>query len=305
MQTKGTIVSVVGHGAMLAWALVSFSRPLEVKPAPSMPVDLISADEFTKLTAGVRQAPKQEAPKPIVEKIAEEKPVEDLSAKVVEKKEVIAATESKSAPEPKPPEPKPTVSPPEPKSEAKAPDKKEPDPKVDPIADTLKKDEAKKPDKKAEVKPPPVQKPKSQQPKFDANQVQALLNKQDPQRLAAAGAALNSPPALGVPKGQKAALSQNEIDALRDRIRQCWSMPGGSETTNVVIEVRMQLNKDGSLGVAPILLNRGSNPVFQATADSALRAIRLCAPYDFLPAAKYDNWKEIDLTFDASWAVRM
>ncbi len=292
---------------MLVWALVSFARPLEVKPAASMPVDLISTDEFTKLTAGIKQAPQQEAPKPVVEKIAEEKPVEDLSAKVVDKKEVVAAKESKSTPEekPKPPEPKPEVSPPQPKSEAKAPDKKEPDQKVDPIAETLKKDDAKKPDKKAEVKPLPVQKPKSQQQKFDPSQVQALLNKQDPQRMAAAGSALNTTPAMGAPKQQSRALSQNDIDALRGRIRQCWNLPGGSDTTDVVIEVRMKLNKDGSLETAPVLLSRNSNPIFQATADSALRAIRLCAPYDFLSAATYESWREMDITFDASWAARM
>ena len=33
-------------------------------------------------------------------------------------------------------------------------------------------------------------------------------------------------------------------------------------------------------------------------AESALRAIRSCAPYNFMPAAKYEAWKEVEVNFD-------
>jgi len=206
----GTAISLVGHGAVLVWALVSFARPLDPKLYDTMPVDLISAEEFSKMTTGAAKAPQQEEPKPLVEKIAEAKPVEDVNAKVVEKKEVTAAI-AEAAPEPKPkePDPKPAAAPPEPKTEAKAPEnKKEPEQKIDPIAEAIKKEETKKPEKKAETKPQPVKKPEPQQPKFDPRKVAELLDKRSPQRLASAGASLNSTASLGAPKGQEADSAQ-------------------------------------------------------------------------------------------------
>ena len=61
------------------------------------------------MTKGVKDAPKVETPKPLVEKKAEEppKPVEDSKAKITEKKEVQAAKEIAPPPEPQPPKPDP------------------------------------------------------------------------------------------------------------------------------------------------------------------------------------------------------
>ncbi|MEA2985325.1 MAG: hypothetical protein QOD94_1579 [Alphaproteobacteria bacterium] len=307
MRMKGGMtISLIGHGVVLVWALVSFARPLETRPLDTMPVDIISADEFSKMTAGAEKAPPQPQPKPLVEKVAEAKPVEDLNAKVVEKKEV-AATTSETTPEPKPkePDPKPAAAPPEPKTETKAADKKEPDQKVDPIAEALKKDDAKKPEKKAEAKPQPVKKPEPQPPKFDPRKVAALLDKRDPTRLAAAGAAFNTTASLGAPRGDAPQLSQNELDALKARITQCWAMPAGNDTGRMVIDVRMQLRRDGSLEVNPTVETPIANPLARSVAESAITAIRKCAPYSFLPVAKYENWKDVTVAFDTSWFARM
>ena len=72
-----------------------------------MPVDIVTAAEFSQITKGVKDAPNAEKPKPLAEKIAEAKPVEDTTAKVVEKKEVNAAREPPPSPEAKPVESKP------------------------------------------------------------------------------------------------------------------------------------------------------------------------------------------------------
>ena len=45
-------------------------------------------------------------------------------------------------------------------------------------------------------------------------------------------------------------------------------------------------------------MNSGSHPAFQVAAESALRAVRNCAPYTFLPVAKYDAWKDVIVDFD-------
>jgi colicin import membrane protein len=296
----GMTISAIGHGAVLLWALVSFARPLETKQFDIMPVDMISADEFSKMAAGAEKAPKQETPKPVVEKIAEAKPVEDPNAKVTEKKEVKAAAEQTiPEPQPKQAEPKPAAAPPEPKAESKAADKKEPEQKVDPIAEALKKDDAKKPDKKAEAKPQPVKKPEPQQPKFDPRKVAALLDKRDPQRVAAAGATLNSTAALGAPTGLAARITQTELDALRARLMSLWNPPAASRNVEeLIVQVRIKLAPDGRVVGTPQVLNNGSNVLFQAARDSALRAIYRGQPFDMLQPSHYEIWKEMDITFD-------
>ena len=51
-----------------------------------MPVDIISADQLSKITAGLKTGEKDK-PKPLVEKVAEAKPAEDAVGKITEKKE--------------------------------------------------------------------------------------------------------------------------------------------------------------------------------------------------------------------------
>ena len=104
---KAYAISAVGHGVVLLWSVLSFAaKPLPTPPSEALPVDIVSVSEFTQMTAGNKDAPKVEAQKPLVEKVAEAKPVEDPTAKVVEKKEVKAAREPPPpVPETKPAEP--------------------------------------------------------------------------------------------------------------------------------------------------------------------------------------------------------
>ena len=115
-----------------------------------------------------------------MEKVAEAKPVEEPAAKLVEKKEVKAAREAAAAARAKAG-----------RAEGRRKQGKQAGArsKPDPIAEALAKEEAKKPEpKKAEAKPPmPPRKPAPPAPKFDPKQVEALLDKRDPTRLAAAG----------------------------------------------------------------------------------------------------------------------
>src|SRR5436190_18831409 len=102
----GWTISAVLHGAVLAWGLVTFAtKPLNVPPPEFITTDIISAADFSQITQGIRAAPKAEAPKPLVEKVAEAKPVEEQTAKVVDTKPEIIATADQVQP-PKPPEPK-------------------------------------------------------------------------------------------------------------------------------------------------------------------------------------------------------
>jgi colicin import membrane protein len=301
----GWTISAIGHVAVLTWGLVTFvGRPAHAPPPPDFFADVISDAELSQITQGIRTAKLAETPKPLVEKIGETKPTENPNSKVVDKPEIIPTSdqlqpkpEPEKKPEPKKAEPKP----PEPKPEPKQAFAKE-EPKPDPIAEALKKDNTKpekKPEKKAETPQPPKKQEPKQQPKFDSSRIAALLDKRDPQRQAATGSTLNNTPSLGTASGQSASLSQNEIDALRNRLRQCWSVPVGlAEARDLVVTVRINFNKDGSLASEPRVMNHDGRPVFQAATESALRALRGCAPYSFLPVAKYEAWKDIIIDFD-------
>lgn len=274
---KATAISAGLHAAVLLWATLSFSgKTFNVTPAESLPVDFISEKDFSEMTKGVKDAPKLETPKPLVEKKSEEppKPIEEAKPKVTEKKELQAAKETAPQPEPQPPKP-------------------------DPIAEKLKQpDEPKQ--AKTEAQPlPPKKPPQKPQPKFDADKIAALLDKRDPQRNAATGVEANATPSLGTAAGAAAQLSQSEIDALRARLMALWNPPVGmQDASQTQVTIRIRFRKDGTLAVGPQVLTSGSGAQFNAMRDSAVRAVFVGQPYTMLRPEHYDQWKEIDFTFD-------
>ena len=142
---KSLAISVALHVGVIGWGLLSFStRSLDAKPQEALPVDIISSEQLSQITKGIKTGQK-ENPKPMAEKVAEPKPVDDPVGKVTEKKEVIAAND-------KPPEPKP----PEKKPEPPKPVEKKQEQQVDPIAEALKKEQQKKPVEKKETKVEPT-----------------------------------------------------------------------------------------------------------------------------------------------------
>lgn len=308
---SGLTISAIAHAGFLAWGIVSFAAtPLKTEPTESLPVDIISASDFSKMTAGMKTAPKAETQQPLVEKVAPKNDIKDPAPKVVEKKPEIDATAEAPPPAPVPePKPKPKVAeakPPEPK-----PEKLEKKP--DPIAEALKqeKPDEKKPEKddaaqkQVQEVPTPQKRPPRPDPKpaeptksFADLAKAALVDKRAPQRVAAAGDVLNNKPALGTATGMAAALSQNELDALRAQIERCWNPPiGAADAKDLVPVIRIELKLDGTLASQPSLQNRGSDRYFQVAAESAMRAVRQCQPYK-LPAAKYETWRAIDVKFD-------
>ena len=291
-------ISGIGHAAVLLWSVWSFTgKPLAVPPSLALPVDIISASEFSQITAGVLNAPRAEIPKPLAEKVGETKPVEDPNAKVVEKKEVTAAREA-AAP---PPEPAPA----EPKPQEK---KKAEQQKPDPIAEALQQDDTKKPEpkKKVEAKPPiPPRKPPAPAPRFDPSQVEALLNKRDPTRLAAAGDTLNTKPSLGLPSGTASQISQSALDALRARLAQLWNPPAGARNPDeLVVLIQVKFKPDGTVAGQPKVLSSGTSPIAVAARESAVRALFRGQPYEMLKPEHYEQWKEIEINFDPRHMIR-
>jgi len=89
---KTLAASIVLHVLVIGWGLVSFSSKAFVMPEEeTVPVDVISADQLAKVTAGLKTG-KKENPKPLVEKVAEAKPVDDATGKITEKAPVVTDT---------------------------------------------------------------------------------------------------------------------------------------------------------------------------------------------------------------------
>jgi colicin import membrane protein len=302
---KTLVASIALHVLVIGWGLISFSaRSYEAPPPESLAVDIISADQLSKVTAGIRTGEKDK-PKPMVEKVADATPVDDAVGKITEKKEIITS----SAPEPPKPVEKPVEKKPDPpkpvaenkpKDEPKPIEKKPDPPKVDPVAEALKSEEAKKPKPKQEAKAAPPQPPKPKQERvFDQTKIAALLDKRDPTRQSITGAALNASASLGTTSGRAATLSQSELDAMRARLASLWNVqPGVEHPEELYVTVRIQLGRDRRLIAPPQIVSRGSSPRYQAAAEAAVRAVLQGQPYNMLRDETYDQWKYMDIDFD-------
>ena len=136
---------------------------------------------------------------------------------------------------------------------------------------------------------------------FNADDIAALLNKQDPSN---GGAKRSSDVAsLGAKKatgGSK--LSMSEMDALRNAIAGNWQIiPGLTEMDQVRITVHMRLDENGAIiGDPDVKATGGNEATRRALAGGAYRAVKRSAPFTNLPKEKYDAWSEVIVNFDPS-----
>lgn len=266
---NSVILSAASHVVIVALALVAFPSPEELPSVQTraLPVELVTIDEVTNL----KRLQKVEKPKEI-EKPEPPKPVE----------------EDKPIAEPKP---RPTPAPPPP-----------PEEEVEPLPDKeAEKKEPPKPVEKKVEKPKPPQKQPEPKKAFDPNQIAALLDKtpetsSKPQPQLEAEEEFETP----VTDDPTAKLSMSEIDAFKVQMQRCWSVPAGAPEP-IVVKIKVYLNQDGSIASPPELMDKSKlvtgGSYYRAAADAALRAIRLCQPFE-MPAEKYTSWREIDLNFD-------
>jgi outer membrane biosynthesis protein TonB len=310
---KSLIVSFALHAMILGAALVVLPNPetFKVQMQDPIQVDISMIGDVSK-----RQAQSKAA----------DKKVEKAAPKVVEQpkkadpKPKVAEVEKKAPAEPPPPAPKP----PEPKKEE--PRKEEPKPldsdplkkliekqeepkplDPDPLKDLLKKTEdekkpEKKPEKKvADAKPVEKKKPEKKKPKLDVNDLSAFLNKEDTEQ----AAPQKQSDETGTPtqgeqdvQGTDDALAATIGEAVVSRLKECWSVPPGAREADITVRVLFRLNPDATVAGLPEVLNSSGDPVFPATAQSAVSAVTGCQFSDLLPPDKYELWKEITVNFN-------
>ncbi|MDX3929154.1 MAG: hypothetical protein QHC90_25555 [Shinella sp.] len=269
---------------------------LKTPPTPAKKPDTVE-------TAAAPKKTEQPVPKPDPEPTPD--PVKEI---IKEEPASEPATEVAALPEPKQevePEPKPDVTPteqaPAENPEAEALPDNVPVPAAKPKVEQAQAQTAKTPERKKEEKKPQKKASSANESDFNADEVAALLNKQE----AAGGGAKRSTEeaALGGKKttgGSK--LSMSEMDALRGQIQNNWSIiPGMADASDVRIQVKMQLDRNGDIvGEPEVVATGGSDAARRALAGGARRAIMKSRPFKGLPAEKYDAWSEVVVNFDPS-----
>jgi len=153
---------------------------------------------------------------------------------------------------------------------------------------------------KAATKPVAAESASSKESDFNADQVAALLNKQD----AAGGGAKRSTEtaALGGANTTRGnTLTQSEMDALRGQIQKNWFINAGTADGNDVrITVTMRLDLAGNIvGQPNISATGGSENLRRILAEGARRAVLKSQPFQ-LPKEKYDSWADVIVNFDPS-----
>ena len=101
-------------------------------------------------------------------------------------------------------------------------------------------------------------------------------------------------------------LSRREEDQLISRISRCSTgQAGQSISPDLQVTIIMELNPDGTFKISPKGKATGGTAQERGkfTRD-ALRYSLRCAPYDFLPADKYETWSQIVVTFHPSKMFR-
>ncbi|WP_231704040.1 energy transducer TonB [Cochlodiniinecator piscidefendens] len=97
-------------------------------------------------------------------------------------------------------------------------------------------------------------------------------------------------------------LTRGEREGLRVAVSQCWNVDVGSTAANVTVVVGMSMNRDATVVSNSLRLvssEGGSGRAVDTAFQAARRAIIRCGArgYD-LPIEKYEQWRDIEITFN-------
>ncbi len=96
----------------------------------------------------------------------------------------------------------------------------------------------------------------------------------------------------------------SEIDLLRQQLHGCLNLNVGvANLKEIKPVIYIEVNPDRTVKSSKVVNKEKLNdPSFRTAAEAAMRAVNNpdCSPL-LLPADKYEQWKEINFTFDFSW----
>lgn len=261
------------HGILLLLAIVGLPHFLfedEIEEPAAITVDIlpiaaISNVKMSEATPSEKKAEEEkkdkDTPKPADKPAEKEKP----SPKV--------DTSKDTPPPPPPPEEKaPDVA----KKEEKKPEKKADEkPKEDPLDAILKSvRETAATEKTDKAKPTPTN-------SASASPTRSRSNSFDP----------SSPEAMSL------------RDAIQAQVYKCWNVPSGAKDADkLIIPLEIDYDRTGTPTKVALAASAqsqyDSDGFFRAAADSAIRAVRACAPLTGLPPESYSIWQYVDMNFN-------
>ena len=99
--------------------------------------------------------------------------------------------------------------------------------------------------------------------------------------------------------GKGPPFTKAEIEAVRERVRPCWTGPSGQDRVVVPIVVRVREDGTPTASYVKDTARFESDPNYRAAANSALRAVMntRCHPWP-LPREKYETWRIMTFNFD-------
>ncbi|WP_262690882.1 hypothetical protein [Kordiimonas aestuarii] len=263
----GWVMSATLHIGVALAALISLPHLAKERKAPPPPISI----DFVEIA----QQNKVVAPEPEPEEVEQEKTVEEQKPNYAQDEpaptapaEVVPLPEAKPKRKPEPPKPEPKPQPkPEvtermelrsqvmPQSKPDAPSRLKSS-RIAALIDKAAKEEqekAKVDDKKQEEKKP---EPKAEKPKTDM---------------------------FAGLRGKIATATL--MQALQQKVYRCWNIPAGAKgVQNMQVNVSVRLASDGSIIGQPQYVNAGNlndpdRAFYRVFAESARRAVQLCAPY--------------------------
>ncbi len=201
--------------------------------------------------------------------------------------ELVSAPETPEPPKPELPKPEP-LKPEPPKPELPKPEAPKPE------ASKAEPPKPAEPEAKAEAKPEAQPEPQQVPPPEMAAAPQDQPQVPEPP-------AKPVGPSGGPASDSKAKLTPEELAAFRAQVQKCWTLPVGlPDAMRLEAVLRVSLARNGAITAGPELLRANASAGGPVLVGIAMKALRECGPYRSLPAAKYNEWKVLDLRFLAT-----
>jgi hypothetical protein len=267
----GLPISLALHAGILFAGSIAWNAAAPLEEGRVVPVELITIDEFTDIRASLKRERAEPTPEP--------EPTEPMQVERAAPNAEILADTNNIAPDE---EVTAIVAPAVPEISTDAGETDE----VEQVAEAA--------------------------PVFDLDKISALIDRSDDtavevnsqvtqeaetERLVYADRARE-----GVGTGLKMTLS--ELDALQSAMYQCWRMPAdATDLEKLVVRLQVDMLPGGFVKDVRVIDRASSrsaapgNPFWDVAEMRAVQAVSRCAPYDFLPPEKFDQWESLILNF--------
>lgn len=300
----GIIISLSLHACALLGGLFLFRG--EVKPYEEtkiIPIEMVTIDELTNIKAAVKRPKKVETPEPEAKPMTLETPMKNAEEKgeLQERVEDVASETVAMAEAPTPDVSEEKIEVPETPAEPEKPEEVD----LDALAEIV--NAAENPDiTEAVIEVPDVPAEPERPKEVDLDRLAGLINRvreQAPEvnqqrtlQSETNSYVFSETARQGAGEGN--AMTMSELTALQSAMYKCWSIPAAAPNpAELIVPVKVSLFPDGYVNQVTLGNFRQINHFHKLAADEAIRAVNKCQPYDFLPAEKYSQWREMTLNF--------